>query len=192
MFANRMNADALERFRYLWDGSSPGWVLLKAPQLQGGYCVFHRRGQTLLHIESSKLNDAVCQKMREAGCEILDDVPRGISAVHPVAINPSVSAERNEISEAVTVYYGRDSEFFQPGAPFPQRLIDRFGSDKARNLERKIKLIVMALPSADEVMKCSDEMAVFNLAKAFLERNHPELDDQAVHDLSNEFSFWWK
>jgi hypothetical protein len=103
-----------------------------------------------------------------------------------------VSSNRDEISEAVTLYYGRDSEFFQPGAPFPQRLIDRFGSEKARALERKIKSIVTTLPSADQVMKCSDGMAVFNLAKAFLERHHPELDEQAVRDLSNEFSFWWK
>jgi hypothetical protein len=103
-----------------------------------------------------------------------------------------VSSVRNEISEAVTLYYGRDSEFFQPGAPFPQRLIDRFGLEKARHLECKIKLMVMALPSGDEVMKCSDDMAVFNLARTFLQSHYPELDQQAVCDLSNEFSFWWK
>jgi len=50
----------------------------------------------------------------------------------------------------------------------------------------------MALPSGDEVMKCRDNMAVFNLARTFLQQHDPELDDQAVHDLSNEFSFWWK
>jgi hypothetical protein len=50
----------------------------------------------------------------------------------------------------------------------------------------------MALPSGDEVMKCGDDMAVFNLARTFLQRHYPELDEQAVRDLSNEFSFWWK
>jgi hypothetical protein len=103
-----------------------------------------------------------------------------------------VSSVRNDISQAVTLYYGRDSENVQPGAPFPQRLIDRFGLEKARHLECKIKLIVMALPSGDEVMKCEDGMAVFNLAHTFLQQHYPELDDQAVRDLSNEFSFRWK
>jgi hypothetical protein len=110
----------------------------------------------------------------------------------PSRHNEFVNSARNDISEAVTLYYGRDSKFFQPGGPFSQKLIDRFGLEKGGELERKIKLMVMDLPSDEEVMQCADGMAVFNLAKAFLRRKYPELDEQAVCDLSNEFSYWWK
>ena len=66
---------------YLWDGSSPGWVLLKAPDLAGGYCVFHKTNRVLLHIESGETNEAVCRKMKESGCEILEELPPGNAEV---------------------------------------------------------------------------------------------------------------
>lgn len=70
-----MSDDSLAELSYLWDGSDPGWVLLKAPDLQGGYCVFHKINRTLLLIERSSTNEAVCKKMKETGCEILEDLP---------------------------------------------------------------------------------------------------------------------
>jgi len=76
-----MNSDALAKYWYLWDGSSPGWVLLKVPELPGGYCVFHKVDRTLLHIESSTENDVVCKKMKENGCEVFEDMPPGNAAV---------------------------------------------------------------------------------------------------------------
>lgn len=72
-----MNNDTLAKYKYLWDGSSPGWVLLKAPDLPGGHCVFHKTNRTLLHIDSSSINEAICKKMKESGCEVLEDMPPG-------------------------------------------------------------------------------------------------------------------
>lgn len=72
-----MNDEALAEFEYLWDGSSPGWVLLKAPDLAGGYCVFHKTNPSVLLIERDEINEAVCRKMKESGCEVLDEMPPG-------------------------------------------------------------------------------------------------------------------
>lgn len=103
-----------------------------------------------------------------------------------------MNAGRNEISEAVTLYYGSESKFYQPAGPFPPKLIERFGLEKGRELEQKIKLMVADLPSDEQVMQCADDLAIFNLAKAHLRKKWAELDEQAICDLSNEFSFWWK
>ena len=70
-----MNDEALAEYEYLWDGSSPGWVLLKVPDPPGGYCVFHKTNRAVLLIESEETNEAVCRKMRESGCEILEELP---------------------------------------------------------------------------------------------------------------------
>lgn len=67
----------LTEYRYLWDGSEPGWVLLKVPDEPGVYCVFHKTNRVMLLIESERVNEAVCKKMRESGCEILDELPPG-------------------------------------------------------------------------------------------------------------------
>ena len=69
--------DEVAKYDYLWNGSNPGWVLLKAPDLAGGYCVFHKSNHVVLLIESSRVNDAVCRKMQEAGCEVLEQLPPG-------------------------------------------------------------------------------------------------------------------
>lgn len=73
--------NTLAEYRYLWDGSRPGWVLLKAPDLPGGYCVFHKINRTLLHIDDSNVNEAVCGKMKENGCEVLEQMPPGGTGV---------------------------------------------------------------------------------------------------------------
>jgi hypothetical protein len=66
----------LERYKYLWDGTSLGWVLLKSPDLAGGYCVFNELNGALLHIEDEQLNMNLCQRMREMGCKSIDAMPR--------------------------------------------------------------------------------------------------------------------
>jgi hypothetical protein len=76
----------MEEYAYLWNGSEEGWVLLKAPGLPGGYCIFNRSSSGLLHIESDDLNILLCERMRDAGCDILDNLPRG---------TPEIVAERN-------------------------------------------------------------------------------------------------
>jgi hypothetical protein len=70
-----MNDNLLAGYSYLWDGSEPEWVLLSGPD--GGYCVFHKTNHVICIIESDDLNEAVCKKMLEEGCEILDDLPPG-------------------------------------------------------------------------------------------------------------------
>jgi len=70
-------SDLERKYGYLWDGSDEGWILLRAPESPGGYCVFNKRRMALLHVESSDLNTQLCERMREAGCEILEDQPKG-------------------------------------------------------------------------------------------------------------------
>jgi hypothetical protein len=81
--ADNMNNEILSKYNYLWNGSSPGWVLLKAPDLPGGFCVFHKVNQTLLHIESANINEAVCKRMKESGCEIIEKLPPSTVALRP-------------------------------------------------------------------------------------------------------------
>ncbi len=65
----------IEKYKYLWDGSAPGWVLLKAPDLAGEYCIFNEHTSTLLHTEDDQLNLLLCQRMRESGCKTIDKLP---------------------------------------------------------------------------------------------------------------------
>jgi hypothetical protein len=65
----------IEAYSYLWDGSQPGWVLLKAPALESGYCIFNVSSSTLLHVDDEELNTALCNAMIEAGRPIIDDLP---------------------------------------------------------------------------------------------------------------------
>lgn len=65
----------IDDYSYLWDGAQSGWVLLVAPEMLGGFCIFNSLENTLLHIDDECFNQALCEKMREAGCEILDNFP---------------------------------------------------------------------------------------------------------------------
>jgi|HubBroStandDraft_4_1064222.scaffolds.fasta_scaffold771414_2 hypothetical protein len=69
-----------DEFAYLWDGSQPDWVLLTAPELLGGYRVFNTQKCVRLHFDSDELNAALCQRMKEVGCEVLDKLPKGPSS----------------------------------------------------------------------------------------------------------------
>lgn len=44
-----------------------------APELEAGYCIFNVAKSTLLHIDDNALNAALCLRMREKGCEVIDD-----------------------------------------------------------------------------------------------------------------------
>jgi hypothetical protein len=79
-------SESMENYAYLWDGSQTGWALLTAPELEGGYCIFNVANSTLLHIDDDVLNAALCQRMREAGREIIDDPVSqfiGVEALKP-------------------------------------------------------------------------------------------------------------
>lgn len=66
-----------DEYRFLWDGSDRGWVLLRAPDLLGGYSVFHKTNRTYLLIESDETNAMVCKRMLDLGFEVLESVPTG-------------------------------------------------------------------------------------------------------------------
>ena len=68
-----MNFEIERKYAYLWDGSDPGWALVRAPVL-GGYCPTHKRTNAFLLIEDEKENAAVCERMLRLGCEILDEL----------------------------------------------------------------------------------------------------------------------
>jgi hypothetical protein len=71
-------ADELDECAYLWDGSEPGWVLLKAPKLESGYSIFNRLRSVAMLVEDEALNTRLCERMKEAGCEVLDRLPSGL------------------------------------------------------------------------------------------------------------------
>lgn len=75
-----MNEDLEQQYKYLWEGVDEGWVLLKSPDFPGGYCVFNKSGAILL-IESDEVNMAVCKRMKDAGCEVLENMPTGNMAI---------------------------------------------------------------------------------------------------------------
>jgi len=78
-----MTESDFKRYDYLWDGTDPGWVLLKAPLLPGGLCIYNKIGRVLFHIESSELNQALCERLKQKGTETLDTVPAGEITVKP-------------------------------------------------------------------------------------------------------------
>lgn len=71
-------------YRYLWDGSELGWVLLREPELLGGFCVYNKIRRALLHIEREDVNAAICLKMKQAGAEVLDEIPPDDVQVRPL------------------------------------------------------------------------------------------------------------
>ena len=64
-----------ESYAYLWNGSQAGWVLLRAPELEAGYCIFNISNGALLHIDDESLNTALCRAMATAGCLKINDLP---------------------------------------------------------------------------------------------------------------------
>ena len=63
----------IQVYEYLWQRTDSNWVLLKSP-IDDGYCIFNKQGHILI-IEADELNEAVCKRMKDAGCEILETLP---------------------------------------------------------------------------------------------------------------------
>lgn len=76
---------SVENFLYLWGGTQDCWVLLTAPELRSGFCIFHSLTSNLLHIDDEQLNDILCKRMKEAGCKVVDNLPVANSVVN---VNP--------------------------------------------------------------------------------------------------------
>jgi hypothetical protein len=80
-----MSHDFEKRYSYLWDGSEPGWVLVKISDSKSGYLPFNRQTSRAVCIEIDEDNLAVCQRMRAAGCEIVESIMPRMATVTPLA-----------------------------------------------------------------------------------------------------------
>jgi hypothetical protein len=69
-------AHNIDSYKYLWDRSAAGWVLLRSPDLAGGYCIFNEVSSALLHIDDEHLNSLLCQRMQEMGAKTIDEMPK--------------------------------------------------------------------------------------------------------------------
>jgi hypothetical protein len=88
-----MNGNLEQQYGYLWKRKNDGWVLLKAPDLPSGYSVFNKLTHTALLIESDEVNMAVCERMKNAGCEVLENFPAMQTIV--AHVKPSAPSERH-------------------------------------------------------------------------------------------------
>ena len=69
-----MSKDLLKEYEYLWDGSKPGWVLRKSSTSIYGHSIINKLHGVILLVESEELCEAIWQKMKEHGCEVLEEV----------------------------------------------------------------------------------------------------------------------
>jgi hypothetical protein len=79
----------LTQYDHLWENVDRGWVLLKTPNRPGKYCVFNKSNNVLLLIERDEENDAVCDRMKQLGFEVLETIPSGMRNVDVKLIKSS-------------------------------------------------------------------------------------------------------
>jgi hypothetical protein len=70
--------DVLSQYEYLWNGTSPGWVLVRSHvgEKESPYVVFNERTSMLLLIENRRTHEAVCEQLLSLGAKVLDRMPR--------------------------------------------------------------------------------------------------------------------
>jgi hypothetical protein len=68
--------DSLDEFAHLWDGSEPGWMLWEVPDKPGTYLPINTLTRMAKIIEIDEINERVCQRMKESGCEVLKEPPK--------------------------------------------------------------------------------------------------------------------
>lgn len=61
--------DQLEEYSYLWDGSDPGWVVLKD---EYDYTIYNTQRHSVLSIEDEDLNNQLAAAMILSGCEVYE------------------------------------------------------------------------------------------------------------------------
>ena len=76
-------SDELGEYKYLWDGSEKGWVLIEAPDAPGEYGVFNELTSVALLIDDDEINRRVTLRMKAMGCKVLDRVPGSPPQVDP-------------------------------------------------------------------------------------------------------------
>lgn len=72
-----------QQYEHVLRGADKGWVLLMAPDLAGGYCVFDKLNSAVLLIEDEEENAAVCERMRQLGFAIIEAIPIRDASVEP-------------------------------------------------------------------------------------------------------------
>lgn len=78
--------ETVDSFSYLWDGSEPGWVLVKSTLSISGYWIFNLAVSASLDIHDERLVALLCERMIEAGCPILGGLP---GASSEATVSPS-------------------------------------------------------------------------------------------------------
>lgn len=73
--------DYLSEYKYLWDGSESGWVLIKTPNNSGDYTVFNKFNRVFLHFDDPKIKEIICNEMIKRNCEQIDDFPQAGEAI---------------------------------------------------------------------------------------------------------------
>ncbi len=66
--AEEFDMAELESFSYLWDGSEPGWIVLKDKY---DYTIFNKETQMALLMEDEDLNNRLAAMMILSGCEVV-------------------------------------------------------------------------------------------------------------------------
>jgi hypothetical protein len=65
--------EIVEHFRYLWDGSDPGWVMARASiEDESLVVIVHEPTNTDLTIEDDEAFEEIIRRMRAAGVRVID------------------------------------------------------------------------------------------------------------------------
>jgi len=65
----------LQEYSFLWDGSQPGWVLVKPEPGQCNYTIYNTETKMFLVIEISADYEWVCFEMLQRGVRVVDQFP---------------------------------------------------------------------------------------------------------------------
>jgi hypothetical protein len=68
--------EELAEVAFLWDGSEPGWGVLEATGDSTVPMPYNKLRQVIQLIEDDELGRLVCQRMRDAGCEVWQHIPK--------------------------------------------------------------------------------------------------------------------
>lgn len=63
-------APSIDDFVFLWDGSEPGWILLKLSGAESSYVVFNTESRVAMNFDDAEAHAAVTARMIERGCQV--------------------------------------------------------------------------------------------------------------------------
>jgi hypothetical protein len=79
-----MMSGGLDDFRYLWVDPDGDWGLLRSQPGSGEFAIYNKHGAIKL-VEDVDLQRALCDRMIEAGCWILDAPAKAAAMVKPAS-----------------------------------------------------------------------------------------------------------